>query len=481
MSCFRWAITRCSPARDGWPKWSCCGRCSTCAAARFGRTDAALRDDTSTNTRFVKIRYRADDGEHAVWCRIGTIPWESLGPSVLWFVLKLGLFAIGALVFWKRPADPSAAQFFVLCIVTLCAFMGGYHWVRIATPAIPLARLHGLRGAVAGGEFAFLPDIPATQDVPRRSATTLAGVYVPPTLFLWPSAAAYFYLRAVLRGGQPEADFAPAWSILRTLGVACIALAALWYFASVIGFVHSFLPPPNSTERNQVKWILFGSHARAGADRLLALPGLLEPERLRRRGRDLADVRRLGLLDRGLHGQHHALPADAARPDHQLGRGYFLISFLAGLVYYGLVFAGHAASWAARSSSGPSLGAGGRGQQHGAGAACWCSTWRAAGSSRRSTAASAARSISSTARCSAWARRSSSSSIRRRWPGGCCKRGRAAGVPRGRGLPAPGRSAAVSPGRLRSGRAAAADGAAARLPARRGAASAARAVACGPA
>ena len=39
--------------------------------------------------------------------------------------------SIGARVFWKRPNDDSARLFFVLCIVTVGAFMGGYHWTEI--------------------------------------------------------------------------------------------------------------------------------------------------------------------------------------------------------------------------------------------------------------------------------------------------------------------------------------------------------------
>ena len=60
-------------------------------------------------------------------------------PSVLWFSLKIGLLMVGALVFWKRPADRTASHFFLLCIVAVGAFMGGYHWARIATqPALLL-------------------------------------------------------------------------------------------------------------------------------------------------------------------------------------------------------------------------------------------------------------------------------------------------------------------------------------------------------
>ena len=51
--------------------------------------------------------------------------------SCVWFLQELLIFAIGARVFWKRPDDDSAQLFFAVCIVTVGAFMGGYHWTEI--------------------------------------------------------------------------------------------------------------------------------------------------------------------------------------------------------------------------------------------------------------------------------------------------------------------------------------------------------------
>src|SRR5262249_13493191 len=91
----------------------------------------------------VRVDYERPDadggvGRGAVWCKPGRAPWSALVPSVLWLLLKVGLFAVGAIVLWKRPADRSAAQFFCLCLVSAVAFMGGYHWVRIATQPVLL-------------------------------------------------------------------------------------------------------------------------------------------------------------------------------------------------------------------------------------------------------------------------------------------------------------------------------------------------------
>ncbi len=83
----------------------------------------------------VRVHFKRPDGgkEFESWFVLGKLPWEDLAPSILWFVFKVMLFSVGALVLWKRPTDDAATQFFFLCVVTLGAFMGGYHWSHIAT------------------------------------------------------------------------------------------------------------------------------------------------------------------------------------------------------------------------------------------------------------------------------------------------------------------------------------------------------------
>src|SRR5213079_2660129 len=77
------------------------------------------------------------DKPFVAWCELGRLPASELFPSFLWFFLKMLLFSVGAIVFWKRPNDDAAAQFFLFCVVTLCAYMGGYHWAHFTTqPAI---------------------------------------------------------------------------------------------------------------------------------------------------------------------------------------------------------------------------------------------------------------------------------------------------------------------------------------------------------
>src|SRR5262249_12823619 len=125
------------------------------------------------------------------WCRLGRLPLEELVPSVLWFFLKITLFLVGALVLWKRPADTGAAVFFLLCIVTLGAYMGGYHWPYIATqPALLLIFM-------VGGVFLPVASLPFYLPSPRPKVC----FHQPPR---WPFLAVY---------GLPVASPAPLISL----------------------------------------------------------------------------------------------------------------------------------------------------------------------------------------------------------------------------------------------------------------------------
>src|SRR5262245_18810060 len=50
----------------------------------------------------VRVLYRhGDQGpEQIAWCRLTHSPVEDILPSLLWFLLKIGLFTVGAIVFW---------------------------------------------------------------------------------------------------------------------------------------------------------------------------------------------------------------------------------------------------------------------------------------------------------------------------------------------------------------------------------------------
>jgi transcriptional regulator with GAF, ATPase, and Fis domain len=221
-------------------------------------TDPPVMRTNEAGQKEVLVKYwsKQADQEKEVWCALRRMPLSELIPSILWFFLKLGLFLVGALVFWKRPGDQSAAHFFLLCIVTLGAFMGGYHWNRIATqPALllPFMLCAVLLPAVTLHFYLVFPR-PKTF-LQRRPGWTALAIYGVPAGFLTVLVVSYFHLRSVRDGAGESA----AWDLFSTEALSYLAVAPLWYLASVVGLVHSFRTAANATERNQVKWILAGS------------------------------------------------------------------------------------------------------------------------------------------------------------------------------------------------------------------------------
>ena len=292
---------------------------------------------------WVRVRFRrdADRGEGWVWCRLGSLPPEDLIPSVLWFFLKVGLFVVGALVFWQRPKDRSAAQFFVLCLVTVGAYMGGYHWARIAgQPALVLVFMvcAVLLPAVSLHFYLVFPRPKAFLE--RSPRWTLLAIYSPPLGFLVALGWSYLHLRRLRTGGFPEGDVADAWDGFRSLILVYIGVAAVWYLACVVGLLHSYLSARDVTERNQVKWILFGAVVA-----LVPLGYTLylvnwEPD-------DFAAGAAVWPMFAASVCFTVAFAVSITRYrlmqlDQIVSSGmvYFLISFLVGLVYYAVVFAG---------------------------------------------------------------------------------------------------------------------------------------------
>jgi hypothetical protein len=105
-------------------------------------------------------------------------------PSILWFFLKAGLLAIAALVYWKRPDDRPAAQFFFLSLVTFGAYMGGYHWSRLVGRPELLLVFIGCAVMLPAFSLHFYLVFPQTKAIlARHGRWLLALIYGVPLLF----------------------------------------------------------------------------------------------------------------------------------------------------------------------------------------------------------------------------------------------------------------------------------------------------------
>jgi transcriptional regulator with GAF, ATPase, and Fis domain len=240
-------------------------------------TEAAqLRDTSLTHVRFrgheiVRVQYRRP-GDEAVnadprtaWCRFGPSPVEELTPSLLWFLLKAGLVAVGVLVFWKRPEDAAARQFFLLCLLSCCAYMGGYHWARIVAQPVLLVVFIISAMLLPAVTLHFYLVFPRRKEFFARSPRAVLSVlYGLPVLFLVLMLTGYGRLRWMV-GSRSFEESSPVVRMLldeMLLETYCYFVVALvMYLLSILSLGFSYRRAQNDTERNQVRWILLGGVA----------------------------------------------------------------------------------------------------------------------------------------------------------------------------------------------------------------------------
>jgi transcriptional regulator with GAF, ATPase, and Fis domain len=244
---------------------------------RAGRVSSNHTFVSLDGHRLVRVVYHrpGEQGSQTVWCRLGRSPLETLVPSILWFFLKIGLFAVGAIVFWKRPEDRPAAQFFWLCIVSFGAYMGGYHWSRIVTQPVLILIFMMCAVMLPAVTLHFYLVFPRAKGFLQRFPRgALLAVYGPAVFFLVLLLFSYLYANLLAEGGggllpgiYSSASAAGNERVLEVMLqeiYVYFAVAALWYLFSVACLVHSFLTALTPVERNQVKWILIGVAAASG-------------------------------------------------------------------------------------------------------------------------------------------------------------------------------------------------------------------------
>ncbi len=297
----------------------------------------------------VRVQYqRPGDPENqvrSVWLKLGPTPPFTLVPSILWLLLKLGLFVVGVVVFWKRPSDLAAGHFFLLCVVSLGAFIGGYHFAHIVTQPVLLVIFMTCALLLPPVTLHFYLVFPRPKRILERLPRwVLVLLYGPALVFLLLMLSAYLRLQWLYPNGASDSPFEEAVALtLKELlweTYVYFVFAAVWYVASVVCLLHSFFTAANAVEKNQVKWILIGAAAALAPIGYTLYLARFYPEKfgggagtwpmftasLCLTAAFTISITRYRLL----------------QLDQLLSSGvvYFLLSFLAGLVYYGIAFVG---------------------------------------------------------------------------------------------------------------------------------------------
>jgi len=231
---------------------------------RADSNDVGLVAFSCKGEKVIRVLFqRGEESEpRIVWLRLGQPLPQTLVPSVLWFFLKIGLFGVGAIVLWKRPEDRSAQQFFLLCMCSLGAYIGGYNWSQIVTQPVLLITFMACAVLLPAVSLHFFLVFPRPKlFLERHPGWSLVLLYGPAVAVLFGLLFPYLvvrYLHGIEGGTAAPEQVRPLLQLMLQVILVYFGVAAVWYVASIGALIHSYRAAVNAAERNQVKWILYG-------------------------------------------------------------------------------------------------------------------------------------------------------------------------------------------------------------------------------
>jgi len=289
----------------------------------------------------VMLQRPGEETQVELWMLLGHAPLESIVPSMLWMALELGMFVVGLLVFWKRPDDQAARAFLFMTLVAVGAYVGGYHWWQIVTQPVLLAIFVFCALLLPAAGLHFHHVFPSSKSwLIRHRRLTLIAIYLPAIVIGSAIMICYAKARLSFRAAEAVDVVQGVMLQLRVAVLAAFGVSALSFLAGVFCLLHSFRRAANDIERNQVKWILFGSMLALAPISYSLYLAMFSPWEVVGGGTTWPMFIASAFITAAFTVSitRHRL----WRIDLLLGSGmvYFLISFLAGLVYYVLVFTG---------------------------------------------------------------------------------------------------------------------------------------------
>lgn len=189
-----------------------------------------------------------------------------LAPTLAWLVPKLALVAVAGALLW-RSAHAIPRQFFLLSLMSMLGYLGGFHWMRIApnpwllTPFLVAA--------------AYLPIVSLHFNLifPRQNlfftrfrGLIMLALYIPPALFALFGLGEYWHIKGLSLAardveGAILVDGAVSW--LASVIHMYIGFSFISFLVGIWALIASWRRATNETEKNQVKWILYGALASA--------------------------------------------------------------------------------------------------------------------------------------------------------------------------------------------------------------------------
>jgi transcriptional regulator with GAF, ATPase, and Fis domain len=217
--------------------------------------------EMDNGVRLVEVEFLHDGGSRTAWIVVQSLPPGELLLTLVWFLLQLGITAVSVLAVWHRPFDHPARGFFAMCIVTMGAFVGGFHWWVLAS-ALPLnIPFVGCALFVPAVSLHFFLTYPRrTWPLKRIPRLSLVLLYAVPTITFLLMVGMLAYVEWQTHIGSDAATE----SVLKTMRVhrdwiyGYLTFAAACFVIMLTALAHGYLRTSNSIERSQMRLIFWG-------------------------------------------------------------------------------------------------------------------------------------------------------------------------------------------------------------------------------
>ncbi|MCA8986246.1 MAG: hypothetical protein KDA78_01300, partial [Planctomycetaceae bacterium] len=137
--------------------------------------------------RYVRVKYRSAStgAEELCWLMLRPQSTLEIVLSIIWSLLEFSVLALAALAYSTRPNDHAARVFYLLSLLTIPAFVGGYHWwvisanplltfpFAISAILVPVVTLH------------FFLSYPRRHPILKQNGSgRLLLIYLPPAIMI---------------------------------------------------------------------------------------------------------------------------------------------------------------------------------------------------------------------------------------------------------------------------------------------------------
>jgi len=203
-------------------------------------------------------------------------PTLSVSLTLFWYVLELCVLIVGGLAYWNRPFDQPLRTFFALSALTLMAFVGGSHWWLVSASPV-LIIIFVFAGCILPAtllHFFLTYPFPAPlfargkrlsrfllYAMPVLAAFGLSSIIVATAVLSEDFGLGPFAKTLERIDGEAAAQIFP---VLRQSIYAVLAMAVLYFIASLFAIRRSYVAARNPIERNQVRSLMWAAFVASG-------------------------------------------------------------------------------------------------------------------------------------------------------------------------------------------------------------------------